>query len=322
MKTLVVNCSKDYNLATAKITAWLKRSGHEVKKLAFNGCLASPETAVRYDTDDYKAVFLSALYTWDLPFLVEEARKAMPYAKVEIGGPAASIMPDYVFEQTGVRPVIGLDKRFDSEPARYLSTYTSRGCIRNCEFCSVPTIEGKLREMPHFLPASYVLDANILACSKAHIESVCEKLSCLSSVDFLHGLDARLLRPWHVELFLKKIKMLVWRFTFDSLQHEMDLRNILGMLEHYGIKPAESIIVYCLYGFNDTPNDAYERVGLIMSLGAHPYAMRFQPLDALVKDQHIPDEWDAKTMLEFWDFCNKPTLDWLYRQMKPNHWIR
>ena len=306
MKSLVINCSKDYNLGTEKITAWLKRNGHQVTK-------SKPGNT---EFVGYDKVFLSAIYTWDLPILVKEAQKAINHTKVEIGGPAASVMPDYIFTETGIKSVFGLDDRFDLEPARYLSAYTSRGCIRNCEFCSVPIVEGKLREMSDFTPASYILDANILACSKSHIEKACEKLSSLPFVDFLHGLDARLLESWQVELFLKKLQMVVWRFTFDSLRHEAELKNALRILKHYGIKPKEKMIVYCLYGFKDTPKDAYERAKQVISLGAHPYAMRFQPMDALAKDRHIPDGWDANSLIEFGEFCNKPTLAWLYSLLR------
>jgi hypothetical protein len=314
MKALAINCSEDYNLATAKIAAWLRRQGHHVKKLPNKSAIAQNPTE---STNGYDAVFLSALYTWDLPLLVDEAQKALPYSRIEIGGPAASIMPDYVFERTGVRPVIGLDERFESEPARYLSTHTSRGCIRHCAFCSVPDIEGDLREKQDFVAAPYVLDANILACSRDHIESVCEKFSHLPMVDFLHGLDARLVKPWQVELLSRKLKMPVWRFTFDSLRHEAQLTNTLDLLREYGIKPEEKVIIYCLCGYNDDPRNAYERARRIMNLGAHPYAMRFQPLDALIKDQFLCTGWDVKTMREFWDFCNTPTMAWLYEQIRP-----
>ena len=318
MRALVINCSKDYNLATEKIATWLKRNGYEVIKSRPNipPHLNPPPPVGGGRGGGYDAVFLSAIYTWDLPILVQEAREALKHTKVEIGGPAASIMSDYIFAETGIKPVIGLDSRFDLEPARYLSTYTSRGCIRNCEFCSVPKVEGGLREIPNFIPTSYILDANFLACSKSHIENACEKLSLLPFIDFLHGLDARLLEPWHIELFLKKLKLPVWRFTFDSLRHETALKNVLAMLKQYGVKPEEKVIIYCLYGFKDIPKDAFERAKQVISLGTHPYAMRFQPLDTLIKDSHVPDGWNTNSLSEFGEFCNKPTLAWLYRLLK------
>ena len=110
--------------------------------------------------------------------------------------------------------------------------------------------------------------------------------------------------------------MPVWRFTFDSLRHESDLKNVLAILKDYGIKPEERVIVYCLYGFKDKPKDAYERAKQVISLGAHPYAMRFQPLNALSKDNYIPDGWEARLLAEFGQFCNKPTLAWLYSLLR------
>lgn len=44
--------------------------------------------------------------------------------------------------------------------------------------------------------------------------------------------------------------------------------------------------------------------------------MRFQPLDSLVKDNYISDGWDVKTMADFWNFCNKPTLTWLFNLLR------
>jgi hypothetical protein len=305
-KALVVNCSDDYNLASEKIANWLKRNGHEVVK----------EKGNIKNIGEFDVIYLSALYTWDLPHLIKLARQASPESKIEIGGPAASTMVDYVFAETGVKPKFGLDERFDLEPGRYLSTYTSRGCIRNCEFCSVPLVEGKLREVPGFHPAPVVLDPNFLACSKKHIENACEKLSRLPSIDFLHGLDARLLKSWHIELLLKKLNIACWRFTFDSLKNESALNNTLEMLKDYGVHAEEKIIVYCIYGYKDKPKDIYERIRLVANLKAHPYGMRFQPLDALKKDAYIAQGWDEKSFSEFYRFCNLPTLRWLSQLLK------
>jgi len=305
VKALVINCSSDYNIAVEKIANWLKSNGHQVVK-------AQPGNK---NFKEFDTVYLSALYTWELPILIQEAKRASLYTKVEIGGPAASVMSSYILNQTGITPKVGLDNRFETESGKYYLTYTSRGCIRNCQFCSVPSVEGKLRENPDFIPASVVLDANFLACSKKHIENACEKLSQLPYIDFLHGLDARLLQPWHVKLILNSLNLVCWRFTFDSLKNESALINALSMLKDYGIG-TDNIIIYCIYNFNETPEDAYERAHLIMKQKAHPYAMRFQPLDVLQKDSFIAKPWTVKTLNEFKHFCNIPTLKWLNNQLK------
>jgi hypothetical protein len=306
MRTLVINCSSDYNLGTEKIANWLRRNGHEVTK-------AKPGAQ---NPNGYDAVYLSALYTWDIPTLTEETARVSPSTTIEIGGPAPSIMASYVFSKTGITPTIGLDPRFASEGGNYKSTYTSRGCIRSCKFCSVPQVEGTLRELPDFTPAPIILDPNFLACSKIHIENATEKLVQLQFVDFLHGLDARLLEPWHVELFTKQLNLRIWRFTFDSLQNEPSLRNTLDILKNYGIKPKERVIVYCIYGFTETPEDAYERAKLILKLGTHPYAMRYQPMDALSKNNSIPPHWTSKKLRDFDLYCNVPTMRWLYALLR------
>lgn len=306
MKALVINCSGDYNLGCEKLTNWLKRNGHDAVKAGRDV----------NNLDRYDNIYLSAIYTWDLPVLIELTQRIPKGTKVEVGGPAASVMSDYVFNKTGIKPKVGLDTRFDTEVGKYLSTYTSRGCIRDCEFCSVPLVEGKTREIPDFFPAPVILDPNFLACSKEHIINACEKLSFLPAVDFLHGLDARLLEPWHIELFLNKLKLVCWRFTFDSLGSEKSLNNTIDMLKHFGIQPAENVIVYCIYGYNDTPADAYKRANLILSYKAHAYGMRFQPLNALSKNHHIADGWDDKSLQEFSQFCNTSTLRWLNQMLR------
>jgi hypothetical protein len=305
MKALIVNYSSDYNIAVEKIANWLKRSGHQAVK-------AKPGIK---NFREYDAIYLSALYTWELPVLVKEAKIASGYTKVEIGGPAASVMSSYILKETGINPKIGLDGRFETESGKYYATYTSRGCIRNCPFCSVPSVEGELRENPDFIPASVVLDANFLACSKRHIENACEKLTKLPYVDFLHGLDARLLQPWHIELILNNLNLVCWRFTFDSLKNESALFNALSMLKDYGVGN-ENIIIYCIFNYDETPEDAYERAHFILNQKAHPYAMRFQPLDALQKDCFIAKAWTEKKLNDFKRFCNIPTLQWLNNRLK------
>jgi hypothetical protein len=305
MRAAVINCSSDYNLGTEKLAHWLRASGYEVIK-------AKPGFSSWEGVDK---AFFGALYTWDIPELVRAASGASKFSEIEIGGPAAALMAAYIRAHLGIDPTLGLDPRFDQMPGRYRATYTSRGCTLRCPWCSVPLVEGALRELPDFVPAPSVLDNNFLACSRAHVTKTVERLASQPYVDFLHGLDARLLEPWHVELLLSRLRMPCWRFTFDSLKHESRLRGIIDMLADYGVRADESVVVYCLYGYDDTPVDAYRRRDVVLSLGAHPYAMRHQPLDALSKDGFAPEGWSPRELREFWNLCNIPTSAWILKAM-------
>jgi radical SAM superfamily enzyme YgiQ (UPF0313 family) len=88
---------------------------------------------------------------------------------VFVGGIAASIVPEYIERETGIKPYVGLldkhgildkcdqtiidelpldysildeiDYKYPSADAYF--AYTTRGCIRKCNFCAVPAIEPK-----------------------------------------------------------------------------------------------------------------------------------------------------------------------------------
>ncbi|WP_205224559.1 hypothetical protein [Desulfogranum marinum] len=91
---------------------------------------------------------------------------------VVVGGVMASLIPDEIEEATGIQPFVGLlDKkgvldRWDRKIIDQLTPdysileeidyhypehdgyygYTSRGCIRKCDFCAVPTLEPEFKE--------------------------------------------------------------------------------------------------------------------------------------------------------------------------------
>lgn len=90
-----------------------------------------------------------------------------PEGKMLVGGIASTILPDYIYEETGIKPHIGLlDKQGDLDegntdiidelPLDYSILeevdyeypahnayfgYMTRGCPRNCAFCAVKTLE-------------------------------------------------------------------------------------------------------------------------------------------------------------------------------------
>ena len=134
---------------------------------------------------DITEVHVSVTFSWDLDEgerLVEAWSRIAP---ARMGGPA-----------TGQRGE-------DFVPGMYLRqgvTITSRGCPNSCWFCVVPKRDGKLRELP-ISPGHIVQDDNLLACSEQHIRAVFAMLKKQAHVTLSGGIEARLLRPWHVDLF-------------------------------------------------------------------------------------------------------------------------
>ncbi len=125
---------------------------------------------------EWDRVFVTTLFTfyWDITIetinwaklLVKDIKNLM------VGGVLASIQPNEIFEATGIKPFIGvlnkpgvLDKGdksiIDDEPLDYsildeidykypMSNahygYMTRGCIRHCAFCAVPTLEPQYKD--------------------------------------------------------------------------------------------------------------------------------------------------------------------------------
>ena len=175
---------------------------------------ATPDDALAFtspppkEVPEANEVHISTAFTYDIPkaeTLAEAwAKTGLP---VSIGGPA--------FNQPGG----------DFVPGLYLKhgyVITSRGCNRRCWFCSVPAREGgKLRELP-ITSGHNVLDDNLLACSERHIRDVFAMLKQQAKRPadgrrpvFTGGLEAALLRPWHVEL-LREVKAARMYFAYDT----------------------------------------------------------------------------------------------------------
>lgn len=120
---------------------------------------------------EWDRVGITTLFTfyWDITvetinfakYLVKDIKDLM------VGGVLASIQPQELFEATGIRPHVGIlnipgqldegdDQIIDNLPLDYSILdeieykypmtnayygYTTRGCIRHCAFCAVPTLE-------------------------------------------------------------------------------------------------------------------------------------------------------------------------------------
>jgi hypothetical protein len=217
-------------------------------------------------------VRVSVTFTWDLP---EGTRLAKAweayYSDVQLGGPAFG------------------DPGGEFEPGRFVVpgvTITSRGCPHQCPWCYVPKRTAGVREYP-IRDGWIVQDDNLLACSRPHIEAVAEMLRRQKrAVHFAGGLDARLLRDWHREVFDGLRVAELW-FACDSKYRLPDLERAAKILD--GI-PERKRRAYVLMGFGDESLDEAERrVERVYELGFLPFAQLYQGMER----QEYGREWRA-----------------------------
>lgn len=166
-------------------------------------------------------------------------------------------------------------------PGRYLKqgyVITSRGCPNRCWFCSVPKREGGvLRELP-IVEGWNVLDDNLLACSDGHIRAVFAMLGRQKKRPvFTGGLEAKLLRPWHVDL-LRESKTQRMYFAYDTPGDLPPLMDAGRLLREGGITQAsQRARCYVLIGFRGDTMDAAEgRLRQAWQAGFLPFAMLYR----------------------------------------------
>jgi hypothetical protein len=233
--------------------------------------------------DEADEVHISVAFTWDLPAAERLARAWAPVAPVKIGGPA-----------TGERGE-------DFEPGRYLApgyVITSRGCPNRCWFCSVWKREGQtVRELP-IRDGVNVLDDNLLACSREHIEAVFamlrrQKATPGARIQFTGGLEAARLEWWHAEA-LRALRPDAVFFAYDTPDDLPPLRRAAEMMRDAGMPFAgHRVRAYVLVGGpKDTIAAAQKRIAETMELGIVPMAMLYRN-----KAGKVDPGWRAWTRL-------------------------
>ena len=212
--------------------------------------------------DEADAVRISVTWTWDR----EKAEKLFTQwmhvtHDIEIGGPAYD------------------DPGGEFEPGFYVKkgyVMTSRGCPNNCWFCSVPKREGVIRELQ--IKNGYnILDSNLLACSKKHINAVFDMLARQSErPKFTGGLEAKRMTPEIAER-LAKLKPSSAYFAYDTPDDYEPLVAAAKMLNVAGISGSgRNFFVYVLIGYkNDTFAKAEKRLISVLQLGLLPMAMLY-----------------------------------------------
>jgi len=234
-----------------------------------------------------KTAFLSVVFSWNLQEAYQRACfwQAMGY-RVIAGGPAIAYNPTFLSDVALVPqnyPIIAL-------PYHNLdATRTTVGCPRKCPFCIASIIEGEFREIEHWTPHPILCDNNFLASSRRHFDRVIDGLKPLESVDFNQGLDARFLTSYHAQR-IAELDIRCVRLAWDYTGMEDAFMSAFERLTTAGI-PSSMIRVYVLMGFKDDPKDTLYRLETIREMGAWPNPMRYQPLDAMQRDQFLGSNW-------------------------------
>ena len=216
--------------------------------------------------DEADEVRVSVAFDPDIP-RAEKFAKEWEYvtSNVSIGGPA--------YDDPGGEFI----------PGMYLKrgyTITSRGCPNKCWFCEAWKNEGTIRELT-IKPGFNIMDNNILACSKTHIEAVFTMLAEQDKTPlFAGGLEAARLEAWHVERMISLRTKMLW-FAYDTPDDLEPLISAAELLRDAGLIPhTHRAGCYVLCGYNshgrvDSFADAESRLRQAVKLGYFPLAMLY-----------------------------------------------
>jgi hypothetical protein len=248
---------------------------------------ASPDDALAYfgppdlfaEADE---VHVSVTFTADKAHAERLAEQWQATAPVKIGGVAYG------------------DSSLEFIPGRYIKpgyTITSRGCPRKCWFCGV----WKKWPEPNVLPIYdgwNVLDDNLLACPRPHVEAVFDMLRRVSKatqrrVEFTGGLEALSLQDYQVDLLAGLTPRPNMFFAYDPGDAFETLESAAARLLAAGFtRASHRMRAYVLIGYpKDTRELAEARLLQMMGIGFTPHAMLWQP-ETPSQEKHRPaPEW-------------------------------
>lgn len=266
MKVLLIDVDSTIpNLALMKISAYHKSVGDEVG----------------FHVSDPDKVYASVIFKKN-KHLVDGLKFLYPDAELDIGGSGYDLTKKLPDQIESMSPDYDLYPECD----RFYG-FTTRGCIRNCPFCIVPSKEGKFRivykttfDALYNITGGYsrrynkieFLDNNILA-KPYWFYRLCKAIEGKFLVDFNQGLDIRLVDD-EIAQHLSRLKPInCWKFAFDNINYKESVLKGIDILNANGVNVRQKVMFYVYVNDDDSFEDALERCRILKEHGATPYIM-------------------------------------------------
>jgi len=295
------------NLALMQISGYHKDQGDTVELINYSRIAAIEKNSTLEMYEDIPdIVYISCIFTKNKALALDIFRKTEA-KEIKIGGSGINYdklsidmdiyFPDYSLYDGQVCQRCGHKLNYCKckdrcEPGNifYSLGFTTRGCIRNCEFCIVREKEGhfyKYQPISEFHHKDHdvviCLDNNIYADEDWFNENMNYILKNKLKFNAIQGMDIRILTP-DIAHTLAKIK---WHgqlhFAFDNMSDEKWVRRGIEILLDAGIKIRHNVQFYVLVGYNTTEEEDKYRCRLLKKLGTNPYVMPY-----------IKNEWTNK----------------------------
>lgn len=200
-----------------------------------------------------------------------------PEAQVYIGGSGYDLTTSLPDDIEYLKPDYSLYPECD-----YSIGYTTRGCIRRCNFCVVPEKEGAFKIVQH--PSEWYnpcfekidfLDNNIFGDKEWFFKVADWCIENKLKVHF-HGLDARKL---DIGIAHKLLQMNHWKgifFAWDHIEDEKIIKEKIQLLKDSGFKKSKlrNEVQFYVYVDSDSEYDSgVYRCRELKTIGCNPFVM-------------------------------------------------
>jgi len=181
---------------------------------------------------------------------------------------------------TGYDLRVKLPEEIEAVKPRINFGFTTRGCIRKCEFCFVPEKEGLVHSVGDIYDIwdgksreLVLMDNNIMAMP-SHFKMICGQLRKEKlKVDFNQGLDIRLLTDELAKELASIRHTSDIRFAWDNIKNEDQIIRGIELLKKHKCKRG---MFYVIVGFDSTMEQDLYRFNKLKELGQRAYCMRFK----------------------------------------------